>query len=193
MALPLAEAADRLGLSPNALRMRVARGRAEGERRDGRLYVYVDAPPASAPRPAATETGQSDYGTIVELQRTELNRLLAENRRLSERLDGLLTMLQEEQASRHALQHLFGEVARRQHTPDPAGWLGRLTAWDRSNRSLRNAVLRMAESFERGTRATTQVEFDRRLRALEMDAATARLTLAEISDHLRTKRGRSQN
>ena len=39
-ALPLAAAAARLGISPDALRMRMRRGKAEGFKRAGRLFVY---------------------------------------------------------------------------------------------------------------------------------------------------------
>lgn len=48
--LPLGEAAARLGLSADALRMRVRRGKARGFRRGGRVYVYLDADLAGEPR-----------------------------------------------------------------------------------------------------------------------------------------------
>jgi len=50
VALPLGEAAKRLGLSPNALRGRLKRGRVAGFKdAKGRLHVYLDAP-GEAPR-----------------------------------------------------------------------------------------------------------------------------------------------
>lgn len=47
-ALPLAAAAARLGISPDALRMRIRRGKAEGFKRAGRLFVYPNAPVRAA-------------------------------------------------------------------------------------------------------------------------------------------------
>ncbi len=191
-ALPLSDAAARLGISANALRMRIARGRAEGVRREGRLYVYVDAPADMPAAERAHDDASVEIDTVLELQKTELNRLLAENRRLNERLDNLVGLIQEEQASRRALQELFGEIASRGTAAGVPALHARLASIERGNRALRNAVVQMAESFERGSRATVHAEMDRRLRALEMDAATARMTLAEIGRHLRTKRRRSQ-
>ena len=192
-AVPLSEAAARLGISPNALRMRVARGRAQGIRRDGRLYILMDETSQTAPAGTTPDTSVDEVDTVLELQRTELNRLLTENRRLSERLDNLLELLREEQASRRALQDLLGDIARqRSPTPSTAGYTTRLASMERTHRALSAAVLQMAESFDRGSRAAIQIETDRRLRNLETDAATARITLAEIARHLRTKHRRSQ-
>ena len=191
-ALPLAEAAERLGLSPNALRMRVARGRAEGVRREGRLYVYVDTDTDTWSEPSVdTTTPETD--TLLELQRTELNRLLTENRRLNERLDTLLGLLRAEQTSRQTLQDLLGEIARSRPTEDrTSSSERRLSAIEAANRGLRTAVLQLAESLDRGTRSAAQAETDRRLRNLENDSAAARLTLTELSRHLQALRGRSQ-
>jgi hypothetical protein len=44
-ALPLALAAARLGISSDALRMRLRRGKAKGFKRDGRLFVYLNEQP----------------------------------------------------------------------------------------------------------------------------------------------------
>ena len=192
-ALPLAEAAERLGLSPNALRMRVARGRAEGVRRDGRLYVYVDTDRRSAFEPLEDTEPPADTDTLLELQRTELNRLLTENRRLNERVDSLLGLLRAEQTNRQTLQELLGEIARsRPAAQSAAGSDRRLAGIETANRALRAAVLQLAESFDRGTRSAIQSETDRRLRNLETDTAATRLTLAELSRHLQAMRRRSQ-
>ncbi len=196
-ALPLVDAAEHLGISPNALRMRVARGRAEGIRREGRLFVYVDAEPRPTIEPAEERTEEpavEDFNTLLELQRTELNRLLAENRRLNERLDSLLDMLRAEQTGRQALQNLLGDIARSQPTAPPPGGdpRHRLRALEQANRDLRLAVLQMAESFGRGTRSAAQSETDRPPRHLESDTAATRLTLAELSRYLQGMRRRSQ-
>ncbi len=56
-ALPLAVAAARLGISPDALRMRIRRGKAEGFKRAGRLFVYPNEQP-NAPVRAAVRTDE---------------------------------------------------------------------------------------------------------------------------------------
>ena len=44
-----------------------------------------------------SEVASAEIDTILELQKTELSRLLAENRRLNGRLDSLVELLLEEQ------------------------------------------------------------------------------------------------
>lgn len=107
LALPLAEAAVRLGISAEVLRLRLERGEARGFKRDGTSFVYVNdfaaerrfggAPEGqiSSP-PPGTSLGQADDapvdGTlpvVVEFQKLELTRLLRENERLNTRLDQL--------------------------------------------------------------------------------------------------------
>ncbi len=56
-ALPLAAAAARLGISPDALRLRIRRGKAEGFKRAGRLFVYPNEQP-NAPGRATVRTGE---------------------------------------------------------------------------------------------------------------------------------------
>ncbi|MFQ5774690.1 MAG: hypothetical protein ACE5GS_09250 [Kiloniellaceae bacterium] len=116
-AIPLVEAAARLGISPDALRMRIRRGKAEGFKRDGHVFVYLPGnearPPSEHVRTGATGPneqranapdelrvghrearvpgagkGQGDpQSVVVEFQRVELSRLLKENERLNRRLD----------------------------------------------------------------------------------------------------------
>lgn len=121
-ALPLAQAAARLGLTPDALRMRLRRGTARGFKREGRLFVYLSeragerAEPAraSAERPRSdsersesagaaraqreTETGPGgvrgeSLSVVIEFQKIELSRVLRENRQLNQRVDQLLEEL----------------------------------------------------------------------------------------------------
>ncbi len=44
-AVQLVQAAEQLGITPEALRMRVKRGKAEGFKRNGRWHVYVNTAP----------------------------------------------------------------------------------------------------------------------------------------------------
>lgn len=118
--LPLAEAAACLGITPDALRMRLRRGKVEGFKRDGHLFIYLPATPAGEQRRAAAGPTEQrpnraaaargggapapDAGpmsVVVEFQKVELDRLLKENVRLNERLD---QQLEEVRQLRHMLQ-----------------------------------------------------------------------------------------
>ncbi len=57
--LPLAHAAARLGITPDALRMRIRRGKAKGFKRDGRLFVELDEHPNEAVRAAPPQSEQA--------------------------------------------------------------------------------------------------------------------------------------
>ena len=58
-ALPLAVAAARLGISPDALRMRVRRGKEKGFKRDGRLFVALSEQPNELVRSTAAAGEQA--------------------------------------------------------------------------------------------------------------------------------------
>ncbi len=108
--LPLAEAAAHLGVTPDALRMRMKRGRAQGFKRGGRVFVYVGEGTGGPVRPrpehseqtAPERAGQSEqasrtelppepaFPVVIEFQKIELTRLLRENNRLNQRLDRLM-------------------------------------------------------------------------------------------------------
>jgi plasmid maintenance system antidote protein VapI len=147
-ALTLAEAAQALGITEAAVRMRWKRGKLQGFKQDGRIRVYVteSAPPAPAQRPEqpgepvksqteqATEQTEQvtdrETATIIELQRTELTRLLRDNERLhseverqNTRLDTLLeTHAQErdrEQVLRQQLQNQVDRLTAQLALPAP--------------------------------------------------------------------------
>ncbi len=114
--LPLAAAAARLGIRPDALRMRINRGKIKGFKRDGRLFVVLGSMPDQAQRTANTKTEQSAFGQpvhradarirgaasetgepsmplVIEFQKVELSRLLRDNTRLNNRLDQMMEEL----------------------------------------------------------------------------------------------------
>ncbi len=111
--LRLADAAARIGITPDALRMRFRRGEADGFRRDGRIFIYL----ADTEQPTEQRTEQTEQtkhagelseqtlDAIIELQRVELNRLLKENNRLNDRVDDLVQIQQREQVLRQQLQN----------------------------------------------------------------------------------------
>ncbi len=114
-ALPLARAASRMNITPDALRMRLARGRVEGFKRGGRLFVYMNRKTNNV-RDDDADAGERELATIVELQRVELNRLLRENNRLSRRADLLLGIQKREQVLRLRLQRTIDGLTGRPGT-----------------------------------------------------------------------------
>lgn len=133
VALPLAEAAARLGISTDALRMRVKRGKARGYKVARNVFVYMDgadaAPgpteqrpnrPAAAGRskaPAAGGGASEPWAVLAESQKQEVARLVGEVERLNQRLDRQLDearelrqMLQREQVLRQQEQTLRQEL-----------------------------------------------------------------------------------
>jgi plasmid maintenance system antidote protein VapI len=137
-ALTLAEAAQALGITEAAVRMRWKRGKLQGFKQGGRIRVYVAEPDASAPAQRPEQPGEPvksqtehateqteqvtdrETATIIELQRTELTRLLRDNERLhteverqNTRLDTLLeTHAQERDREQVLRQQLQNQVER---------------------------------------------------------------------------------
>jgi len=78
-ALPLIEAAERLGLSENALRLRIRRGLAAAHKRDGRWYVVVpDDVDQSGDQPAdRSRLGGDESETSQATSRNRTDELIA--------------------------------------------------------------------------------------------------------------------
>jgi predicted ArsR family transcriptional regulator len=72
--LTIDQAADHLGISPDAVRSRVKRGTLASEREDGRVYVLVDA---DRPRPANDRppTDQSTDNALTSQMQSEIDHL----------------------------------------------------------------------------------------------------------------------
>ncbi len=126
-AVPLAAAAERLGLSSDALRMRIRRGKAKGFKRGRQVYVWlqeeVPETPAAAPArpkaasPASPPPPRGCRPEVVAIQQQEIARLIRETERLNARLDrhldearDLRLMLQREQILRQQEQSLRQDV-----------------------------------------------------------------------------------
>jgi hypothetical protein len=113
--LPLGAAAARLGISSDALRMRVKRGKARSFKQAGRVYVYLpeqtewpvratseqneqiesarsDSGAGPGATPATEATGEA-IPVVIAFQKVELTRLLKENERLNRRYDQLMEEL----------------------------------------------------------------------------------------------------
>lgn len=69
--LPLAEAAAELGISTEALRMRWRRGRVQGRRDAGRIWIAVDEH-AGQQRPGNDRAATEQQFTVVELLRDQV-------------------------------------------------------------------------------------------------------------------------
>ncbi len=61
----------------------------------------------------------ADLAVVIELQKAELDRLLAENARLHERIEQLLAMQEREQVLRQQLQSMFREPQTALPPPEP--------------------------------------------------------------------------
>jgi len=132
-ALPLAGAAAVLGLTTEALRKRWKRGKIDGYRgAGGRVFIYVQkdgqmpgqASGTAYAGQADSETGEaglhaSELAVVVELQRTELDRLLNSNHRLEERVDTLIKQNENEQVLRRQMQATLDRLTERQALPAP--------------------------------------------------------------------------
>jgi excisionase family DNA binding protein len=100
------DAARRLGISEDAVRMRVKRGTLEAEREGGRLYVVLDTEPTPEP------TDRTDL-LIAELQ--DRVRSLEEANRENRRIIAALTQrIPEIEPPRSPVEHLEDEEALRE-------------------------------------------------------------------------------
>jgi len=133
----------RLGITPEALRLRLEQGRAHGFRRDGEVFVYLNDsaaerrfggiatdPPGGA---ANAPVGDASLPIVVEFQKLELTRLLKDNERLNARLDQLMdeirhlrdmqqreqVLRQQEQALRQQIQDTLDRLTGRLALPSP--------------------------------------------------------------------------
>lgn len=91
--LTLIEAGQALGISPDAVRMRIKRGSMRGEKdAEGRWLVWVDVEQAAAEREAEREpdaTGEREPEREAEHEERELRELAARIGILEERLEEL--------------------------------------------------------------------------------------------------------
>ena len=87
--LTLIEAGQALGISPDAVRMRIKRGSMQGEKdAEGRWLVWVDAEQAAAEREAEREPGAAGERELEHEER-ELRELAARIEALEARLEEL--------------------------------------------------------------------------------------------------------
>lgn len=104
-----------------------------------------------------------ELGTVIELQRVELNRLLSEHKRLNDRIDLLLQLQEREQVLRQQMQTSLYELVAQRVGAEPASALtrqgttpddvplltDRLDRAEQRFRALRTAVGQLASILER--------------------------------------------
>jgi len=87
-AVQLVQAAEQLGIRPEALRMRIKRGKADGFKRNGRWHVYVNTAPKQLNKPTeqrsdADQTDDTDFDRVAEAfaldMRRQIRRLEVQN------------------------------------------------------------------------------------------------------------------
>src|SRR5215218_5226284 len=87
--LTVAQAADQLGISVDAMRARVKRDTVDTEREGGRVYVLLD----TAQDAAQDATGPGESSTLISQLRDEIAYLRDENRRKDELLAAALSRI----------------------------------------------------------------------------------------------------
>ena len=174
-ALTLVQAAERLGVKPATVRMRWKRGKLEGFKKGGRVYVYLtkQANKQGEHVEQKREQGEQEREQVreeiaaydeatIEMQRLELDRVLRENERLNERMermdariDGLLASHAQErdreQVLRQQLQNQLDVLTERlalpAPEPDPAVQ-ARLEESERNVGLLKGGVIQLLRFLE---------------------------------------------
>ncbi|MEE8332760.1 MAG: hypothetical protein V3R85_02845 [Alphaproteobacteria bacterium] len=144
--MALGAAAQRMGLTTDALRMRFRRGKIKGFRRDGRIFVFL--PDGAAAR---NEQSEHDAPTMFPT-RAEIDRLVADNSRLHDQQNRLLTLLEREQVLRQQLQGQLtdssGETALITPPPELSDLENRLRETEDNFDMLKQAVSQLVRVVE---------------------------------------------
>ncbi|MGE0650974.1 MAG: hypothetical protein AB7P12_04395 [Alphaproteobacteria bacterium] len=119
--LTIQQAAVRLGLSSDAVRMRFKRGRIKGYKKDGRIWIVLDKSSDKSEPAPGQETPQDDGWTLAaRLQTEQLERLKQDNERLNARVDQLMAVVEREQILRRQTQVQLARLLERMGTPLPS-------------------------------------------------------------------------
>jgi len=118
------EAARALGISEDAVRMRVKRGTLQAEREDGRLYVLLTPDPTTEPTPTRTDELIAELHDRVRSledaldQERDANR---ENRRIIAALTSRIPELEAPSEPRESSEAADEQQGRAQPRPDAPG------------------------------------------------------------------------
>jgi hypothetical protein len=118
--LTITQAAARLGISSDAVRMRFKRGRVRGYKRNGRIWVVLDNSSDMTEQTSGKASGQDDGWTLAaRLQTEQLERLQRDNERLNARIDQLMAVVEREQILRRQTQVQLARLLERMGVPAP--------------------------------------------------------------------------
>ena len=90
----------------------------------------------------------ADLSVVVELQRTELDRLLRENTWLNERIQQLIAMQEREQVLRQQMQTMLGDKGPPAQLVDASGLERRANAAERRYGRLKTALGHLLDVLE---------------------------------------------
>lgn len=165
-ALTIVQAAERLGVKTATVRMRYKRGKLEGFKKGGRIYVHLNGTGEQSEQKSEQPGEQNDQTDAInehtiEIQRIELTRVLKENGRLNERLDrmegrvdGLLAShakeRDREQVLRQQMQNQLDALTIRPALPPVDDALNRRVEESEQNVGvLKTAVMQLVRFMER--------------------------------------------
>jgi excisionase family DNA binding protein len=119
--LTIQQAAVRLGISSDAVRMRFKRGRIRGYKKGGRIWIVLDNS-LDMTQHNPDQGGPRDDGWTLaaRLQTEQLERLKRDNERLNDRIDQLMAVVEREQILRRQTQVQLARLLERMGTPLPA-------------------------------------------------------------------------
>jgi len=151
VALTLVQAAAQLGITTDALRMRFRRGKVRGFKRGRRLFIELDN------RTDQTEqTEQLSEHVRGQDGAQAFDFVVAENTRLNDRLDRLVTMLEREQVLRQQMQVQIEQLTDRLALPvleaPDSDVASRLEDTQQQFGLLKRAVVQLVTFLEGGKR-----------------------------------------
>jgi chromosome segregation ATPase len=152
--LTLREAAERLGISVPALRMRWKRGKIKGRTVDGRVHINLPSQGLTEGSQEPSQPSEAISDWVMEKQSIELARVKAElddaKRQISDerqRFDNLMQDVRRDRDSeavlRNQLQQLLGRLEERIALPAPDSQ--RLEKLERENRQLKGGVVSLVD------------------------------------------------
>ena len=158
-ALTLVKAAAQLGIKPAALRMRYKRGKARGFKRGGRLFIELNNRGEQSPE-QTEQSPEQEPGKHVAENGQDISKafdfMVADNTRLNDRLDRLVTMLEREQVLRQQMQGQIEQLTERLALPAPEDQesevVSRLEDTEQQFGLLKRAVVQLVTFLDGGKR-----------------------------------------
>ena len=153
-----------MGESGERKRSKKKSKRSRRDKAAARSRLSKNAPEGAAPEtvssnePSGGETylSATNQELVIELQKTELSRLLREQQRLNERIDQLLQLHEREQVLRQQMQASLDSLTAQRHLPTPntdetnqAQLIARVNSAEGKFSALQSAVILLVAALER--------------------------------------------